>query len=85
MPYIRVGGRWFDIIVINVHVPTEDKRDDTKDSFCEELEGVLDQFPKYNMQILLGYFNAKVGSEFFLNRPLGLRVCTKLEMIMRLE
>jgi hypothetical protein len=50
-------GRWCDIIVLNVHVPTEDKRDDIKDSFYEELEGVFDQFPKYYMKILLGDFN----------------------------
>jgi hypothetical protein len=27
-----------------VHAPTEDKSDDTKDSYYEELERVLDQF-----------------------------------------
>jgi hypothetical protein len=26
------------------HVPTEDKIDDMKDSFCEELEHVFDKF-----------------------------------------
>jgi hypothetical protein len=36
--------------VPNVHAPTEDKCDDTKDSFYEELEGVFDQFPKYLMK-----------------------------------
>jgi hypothetical protein len=46
-----------------VHAPTEDKCDDTKDSFYEELEGVFNQFPKYHMKILLGDFNAKVGRE----------------------
>jgi hypothetical protein len=44
-----------------VHAPTEDKCDDTEDSFYEELEGVFDQFPKYHMIILLGDFKAKVG------------------------
>jgi hypothetical protein len=36
MLYIRVRGHWCDI-VLNVHVPTEDKVDDMKDSFCQEL------------------------------------------------
>jgi hypothetical protein len=31
-----------------------------KDSFYEELELVFDKFPKYDMKILLGDFNAKV-------------------------
>jgi hypothetical protein len=63
MSYITLRGRWCDIIVLNVHAPTEDKCDDTKDSFYEELEGVFNQFPKYHMKIRLGYFNAKAGSE----------------------
>jgi hypothetical protein len=37
MSYIALRGRWCDIIVLNVHAPTEDKCDDTKDSFYEEL------------------------------------------------
>jgi hypothetical protein len=46
---------------LNVHATTEDKDDDIKDSFYEELEQVFDQFPRYHMKILLGDFNAKVG------------------------
>jgi hypothetical protein len=45
MSYIILRGRWCDIIVLNVHAPTEDKIDDMKDSFYEELECVLDKFP----------------------------------------
>jgi hypothetical protein len=33
MSYIILRGRWCDIIVLNVHVPTEDKIDDVKDMF----------------------------------------------------
>jgi hypothetical protein len=33
IPYIKLRGRWFDITVLNVHAPTYDKSDDTKDSF----------------------------------------------------
>jgi hypothetical protein len=35
-----------DIIVLNVHVPTEDKSNDPKDSFHEEPEHVSDQSQK---------------------------------------
>jgi hypothetical protein len=41
------------IIVLNIHAPTEDKTDDVKDSFYEELERGFDKFPKYRMQVLL--------------------------------
>jgi hypothetical protein len=37
------------IIVLNVHAPTEDKSDDVKDSFYEELEHVFVKFPNYLM------------------------------------
>jgi exonuclease III len=33
MSYIILKGRWCDIIVLNVHAPTEDKDDDIKDRF----------------------------------------------------
>jgi hypothetical protein len=46
-----IGCRWPDIIVLNVQAPTEDKIDDTKESVYDELERVLDKFPKYNMKI----------------------------------
>jgi hypothetical protein len=36
MSYITLKGRWCDIIVLNVHAPTEDKDDDIKDRFYEE-------------------------------------------------
>jgi hypothetical protein len=46
-----------------VHAPCEDKSDDVKDSFYEELGLVFDQFPTYNMKILLGDFNLKASRE----------------------
>jgi hypothetical protein len=46
MSYIILRGCWCDIIVLNVHVPTEDKTDDMKARFYEELENIFDEFPK---------------------------------------
>jgi hypothetical protein len=54
MSYIILRGRWCPIIVLNVNAPTEDKTDDVKYSFYEEVERVFDKFPKYHMKILLG-------------------------------
>jgi hypothetical protein len=42
MSYIILRRRWCHIIVLNVHAPTEDKADDVKDSFYEELERMFD-------------------------------------------
>jgi hypothetical protein len=65
MSYIILRGRWCHIIVLNVHAPIEDKTDDVKGSFYEEMERVFDKFLKYHMKILLGDFNTKVGREVF--------------------
>jgi hypothetical protein len=46
MSYIILSGRWCDIIALTVHAPTEDKTDDAKESFYEELESVFDKFLK---------------------------------------
>ena len=59
MSYIVLRRRWCNIIVLNVYAPSEEKSDDSKDSFYKELEQVFDNFPMYHMKIILGDFNAK--------------------------
>jgi hypothetical protein len=49
--HIILRGHWCHIIVLNVHVLTEDKTEDVKDSFYMELKHVFVKFPKYNMKI----------------------------------
>jgi hypothetical protein len=71
MSYIVLRGCWCNIIVLNAHTPTEEKGDDSKDSFYEELEGGFDHFPKYQMKILLGDFNAKVAREVTFKQTIG--------------
>ena len=77
-----LGGRRRNIIVVNVHAPSEEKCDESKDRFYEELEQVFDHFPKYHMKMLLGDFNAKVGRE---NIQLEKRVAIWIDMIMGLD
>jgi exonuclease III len=71
MSYIVLRGRWCNIFVLNVHAPTEEKSDDSKYSFYEELEQVFDHFLKYHMKILLGDFNAKLGREDTFKPTIG--------------
>jgi hypothetical protein len=71
MSYIIPRGCWCHTIVLNVHAPTDDKTDDVKDSFYEELERVFDKFPKYHVKILLGDFSAKVSREDILKSTIG--------------
>ena len=79
--YVVMRGRWCNIIVLNVHAPSEEKSDESK----EELEHVFYHFPKYHMKILLGDFNVKVGRENIFNRKLGMRVYIRIIMIMVLD
>jgi hypothetical protein len=67
-----------DDIVLNVHAPTEDKCDDIKGSFYEEVERVFYQIPKCHMKMLRD-FNAKVGmignkSVYETSNDYGIRV-----------
>ena len=71
MSYIVLRGRWCNIIVLNVHAPSEEESDSSKDSFYEELEQVFDRFPMYDVKILLGDFNVKVGRENIFKPTIG--------------
>ena len=50
LSYIVLRGRWPNIILVNVHAPSEEKSEESKDSFYEELEQVFDHFPEYHMR-----------------------------------
>jgi endonuclease/exonuclease/phosphatase family metal-dependent hydrolase len=54
-----------------VQAPSENKSDDSKDRFYEELEQDFHHFPRYHMKILLGDFNAKVGRENIFKLTIG--------------
>jgi hypothetical protein len=71
MLYIILRGRWCDIIILNVHAPTEGKIDYMKDRFYKELEQVFDKFPKYHMKSLLGDFSAEVSREDIFKPTIG--------------
>ena len=44
--YIVLRSPWCNIIVLNVHAPSEGKNDDSKDSFYEDLQQVFYHLPK---------------------------------------
>jgi len=45
LSYIVLRSRWCNIIVLYVNAPSEEKSDESKDSFYEELEQVFLSFP----------------------------------------
>jgi hypothetical protein len=64
-------ARWCNIVVLNVHVPCDDKSDDVKDRFYEELGRVFDNFPRYDMKTLLSDFNAEEDREDVFKPTIG--------------
>jgi len=84
LSYTVLRGHWRNIILVNVHAPSEEKCEESKDRFYEELEQVFDHCPKYHMKILLGDFNAKVG-RVFSNQQLDRRASIRIVMIMELD
>ena len=69
--FLTIPMTYCNIIVLNMHAPSEEKSDSSKESFYVELEQVFDHFPKYDMKILLGDFNAKVGRENIFKPTIG--------------
>jgi len=70
---------------LNVRGTSEQRSDDLKDGFYEELEQVFDNFPKYHMNILLVDINAKVGRENILKPTIGNDSLHQIVMTMVLK
>jgi hypothetical protein len=60
---IRLRGNFFNYSLINVHAPTEDKDEDEKGLFYEDLHSLYASCPKNDIKVILGDFNAKIGKE----------------------
>ena len=56
---------------LNVLAPSEEKTDDSKVFFYEELNEITNNFPKYDKKILLWEFNAKMGREDIFKPTIG--------------
>jgi hypothetical protein len=67
MLYITLRGHWCDISVLNVLAPTEDKRDDKKNSFHEGLEQVSTNSWNSKWKFCLEISMQKKGEKIFAN------------------
>jgi hypothetical protein len=59
---LRVKGK-YNITLINAYTPMEDKTEEIKEQFYDDLQYMVDKVPKSDLIIILGDVNAKLGKE----------------------
>lgn len=69
--YLQVAGWNFDICKMNGYAPTENKEEEVKNIFYEDLERLFDYLPNNFIKIIAGDLNAQVGKEQFLRPKIG--------------
>lgn len=68
---LRFKSKYQKISLINVHAPIEDAEDEKKEEFYEMLQREYDSLKRYDLKIVLGDFNAKVGREEIFKPTIG--------------
>jgi len=69
--WLRLKAKWFSCTLINVHAPTNEKTEETKEKFYNLLEQTISQIASSDIRIVLGDFNAKVGKENVYKPTIG--------------
>ena len=68
---LRIKGKYNNITLINAYAPTEDKTEETKEQFYDDLQSIVDKVPKSDLIIILGDVNAKLGKELAYQKITG--------------
>jgi hypothetical protein len=65
------GIGFFNYSFICVHAPSEEKSEEEKDAFYDDLDEIYDECPKRDIKIIIGDLNAKMGLEEIFKPTLG--------------
>ena len=57
----RFDSRFVKLSIIQCYAPTNEAEEETKDTFYEQLQSVVDKVPKHDLLLVMGDVNAKVG------------------------
>jgi hypothetical protein len=68
---LRVRGKFKNTTMICAHAPTEEKYDESKETFCEKLDQIYHRAPAHDTKIIIGDPNAKIGQEEIFRPPIG--------------
>ena len=60
---VHFQGKPFNITVIQVYAPTSNAEEAEVEQFYEDLQDLLELTPKKDVLLIIGYWNAKVGSQ----------------------
>ena len=60
---VRLQGKAFNIMVIQVYAPTSNAEEAEVEWFYEDLEDILELTAKKDVFFIIGEWNAKVGSQ----------------------
>jgi endonuclease/exonuclease/phosphatase family metal-dependent hydrolase len=60
---LRIKGKFNKLSIISVHARTEEKPDEEKEKFYEDLQMIHNKIPKPDIVIILEDLNAKIGKE----------------------
>jgi len=61
--YIQFGCKYMNLILINGYAPTEDKQQNEKEAFYEDLNTIFKSTAKSQLKIILGDINYKIGKD----------------------
>ena len=59
----RFRGAPLNLAVVQVYAPTADSSDEEIERFYEDLEKVLNELPNKDIKVIVGDWNAKVGTD----------------------
>ena len=60
---VHFQGKPFSITVVQVYVPTSNAEEAEVEQFYEDLQDLLELTPKIDVLVIIGDWNAKVGSQ----------------------
>lgn len=68
---LRVRGKFFNYSIINVHAPHNEKPEEDKEAFYNQLAKAYRKCPKHDIRIVIGDLNAQVGREQVYRPTIG--------------
>ena len=68
---LRLRGQFQKLSFINVHMPTEEKSMNIKEMYFDDLRALFDSIPNYDLKIVMGDTNARLGKEEIYRPEIG--------------